>query len=290
MEDAKNTYGKWVASGLAEKDPEKKVVYYSKALELNPNHAPAWGLRGAALMDLGKYEEAARCFDKVLEIRSDAEAWYNKGLCFYYLETYKEAIECFNKTLETCQDEDRQLLEDALYNKKLAEEKLRGKRAMEAPENRSDNYKVDKQESKSWWRFSFRRKKEDRIAKKCNSDVKAREQQLLGELAVEKTVQELTRVVDIPGMAEGAFGDRAVISGFAKYKGLDYWMAITDYRPEVQDNVKNKLSQLYNELLEHEADEETAQKRFKEIYKGFSNALDHAGTEMRANGWNYPWE
>lgn len=290
MKDTEDTYGKWVASGLSEKDPEKKAIYYSKALYLNPKSAPAWGLKGSALMDLGRYDEAVGCFDKVLEIRSDANGWYNKGLCLYYLKRYKESIECFNKTLETCRDKDHQLLEDALHNKNLAEENLRGERAMEPPQNRNDDYKVDKQEPKNWWQFLFRGKKEGKVAKKDNSDVRAKEQEVIEDLAVEKTVRDLTRIVDIPGMANGEFGFRAVISGFAKYKGLDYWIAITHYHRGVRDTVRNKLLQLYSELLEHETDKETTQKQFKEIYKGFSDAMEYAGNEMRANGWNYPWE
>jgi hypothetical protein len=111
-----------------------------------------------------------------------------------------------------------------------------------------------------------------------------------GELAVENAVRDLTRVVDIPGMAEGAFGDRIVISGFAQYKGLEYWEAIAYERPEVVDAVKKNLDRLYQEILQQGFASEIAQIEFKRKYRGYSNALEYNSIEMRACGWVYPWE
>jgi tetratricopeptide (TPR) repeat protein len=283
MKNTENNYGYWIALAMEEKDPEKKVKYYSKALELNPNHVPAWGLKGSALLNLKRYEEAVRCFDRVLEIRVDADAWYNKGLCFYYLERYKGALECYDNALKLCPNEDHQLLEDAQYNKNLAEKKLQE----EIGTQNYKNLKSNKEKSKKWWQIW---KREDKITEKYDSEAKAKERQILRELAIEKTIRELTRVIDIPIMSEGEFRDRAVISGFAKYKGLDYWMAIVNCHPEVQSDVRNIVSRFYKELLDQEGDEENAQKRFKEMYKGFSDVMEYARDDMRANGWKYPWE
>ena len=91
-------------------------------------------------------------------------------------------------------------------------------------------------------------------------------------------------------MSEGNFRDRAVISGFAKYKGLEYWMAISNHHPEVQDDVRNMVSRLYKELLDQERNEENARRKFKGIYKGFSDAMEYARDDMRAKSWKYPWE
>ncbi len=111
-----------------------------------------------------------------------------------------------------------------------------------------------------------------------------------GKVAVENTVRDLTQVIDIPGMAAGALGDRTVISGFAKHKGLEYWEAISDERPEVMDAVKENLIKLYQEVLQQGFDDQIAQVEFKKKYKGYSDALEYEGAEMRAGGWSYPWE
>ena len=42
-------YDYWVACALAEEDPGRKIRYLTKALTLNPDYLPAWGLKGNAL-------------------------------------------------------------------------------------------------------------------------------------------------------------------------------------------------------------------------------------------------
>ncbi len=114
----------WVGSALGETDPEKKVKYCSRALQLNPSYEPAWGLRANSLLELKRYEEAVPCFDKVLEMRPNSMAWYRKGLCCYHLGQHEEAIACFDKALAAFADKDRQLFDDASRHRKLAKEAL----------------------------------------------------------------------------------------------------------------------------------------------------------------------
>jgi len=111
-----------------------------------------------------------------------------------------------------------------------------------------------------------------------------------GDTAVENSVRDLTEVVDIPEMVEGALCNRIVISGFAKYKGLEYWEAISDHRPEVLDAVRNNLTTLYQDILKKGFTDQVAQMEFRKKYKGYSIALEDDGVEMRASGWCYPWE
>jgi tetratricopeptide (TPR) repeat protein len=61
----------------------------------------AWYNNGTALDNLGKYEEAIQCYDRVLEIDGKyVEAWYNKGTALDNLGKYEEAIQCYDKALE----------------------------------------------------------------------------------------------------------------------------------------------------------------------------------------------
>jgi tetratricopeptide (TPR) repeat protein len=56
--------------------------------------------KGTALDQLGRYEEAVECFDKVLEINpKDAEALNNKGSSLIKMNRYEEAVECFDEAL-----------------------------------------------------------------------------------------------------------------------------------------------------------------------------------------------
>lgn len=46
----------------------KKVEYLPKSLDADPYDAKAWNNKGIALDDLGRKEEAIKCYDKALEI------------------------------------------------------------------------------------------------------------------------------------------------------------------------------------------------------------------------------
>ena len=58
----------------------------------------AWNNKGIALDDLGKHEEAIKCYDKALELNPKYEkAWNNKGNTFEKLGRKEEAQECFQE-------------------------------------------------------------------------------------------------------------------------------------------------------------------------------------------------
>ena len=60
------TAEEWYKLGLKSKNPEEEVGYYTKCLELNPKDANAWYFKAFTLSELGRYEEAIRCYDKAL--------------------------------------------------------------------------------------------------------------------------------------------------------------------------------------------------------------------------------
>jgi tetratricopeptide (TPR) repeat protein len=117
---ARKDYTYWAGLALGEANPEKKVKYCSKAVRLNPECEPAWGIKALTLLDLERYEEAMLSIDKVLELRPGATAWCRKGLCCYRLGRYREAIACFDKTLAICEADDHQLSAEASRLRKLA--------------------------------------------------------------------------------------------------------------------------------------------------------------------------
>ena len=91
----------WYNLGIEAKDPEKKVEYYTKALDIDSKDAAGWYIKGIALRKLGRYEEAIRCYDKALDIDpKDAAAWYNKGIALRKLGRYEEAIRCYDTALD----------------------------------------------------------------------------------------------------------------------------------------------------------------------------------------------
>ena len=115
-------YECWVEMALSEADLAIKVEYLSNALALNPTYAPAWGMKGCALLELGRYEEAMRCFDESLKLRPSALTRYKIGLCCFHLKMRNEAAEYFDNVMKECIGLNRPLWEDASGMKKLMEE------------------------------------------------------------------------------------------------------------------------------------------------------------------------
>ena len=57
--------------------------------------------KGLALDNLGRYEEAIKCYDKVIEIEPNhAYAWYYKSLALDQFGENDEAEKCFKKAKE----------------------------------------------------------------------------------------------------------------------------------------------------------------------------------------------
>jgi serine/threonine protein kinase len=60
-----------------------------------------WGNKGLSLDSLGRYEEAIRCYDRVIESSPrDARTWCNKGVSLGFLGRLEEAIGCYDRALE----------------------------------------------------------------------------------------------------------------------------------------------------------------------------------------------
>jgi len=103
------TIEEWYGIAVDEDDPEKKIKYFDKVLELKPSFAGAWNLRGLEFVILKKYEDAINSFDKALEIKpSYLEAKYNKEDA----ETELRKI----KTAENLGEEEEEITEEKTPN------------------------------------------------------------------------------------------------------------------------------------------------------------------------------
>jgi tetratricopeptide (TPR) repeat protein len=80
---------------------EEALKCFDEALEINYKDSNVWNNKGSALYQLGRYEEAIICYDEALEINTkDGNIWNNKGLALYQLGRYEEALKCFDEALE----------------------------------------------------------------------------------------------------------------------------------------------------------------------------------------------
>jgi tetratricopeptide (TPR) repeat protein len=73
---------------------------YDRAIELDPRLTLAWCSKGASLNALGRHEEALGCYDKALELDPEyTGAWLNKGHLLHDLNRDEEALCCFDRAV-----------------------------------------------------------------------------------------------------------------------------------------------------------------------------------------------
>jgi tetratricopeptide (TPR) repeat protein len=94
----------YVARGIAyysQKNYERALQCYDRALRIKPDYALAHSNRGAALGNLARYEEALAAFDRALQVTpDDAQAHYNRGVALIHLGRYEETLAACNRALQ----------------------------------------------------------------------------------------------------------------------------------------------------------------------------------------------
>ncbi|KXS91697.1 hypothetical protein OA58_07530, partial [Microcystis aeruginosa NIES-88] len=77
------------------------IASWDRALEIKPDYHEAWGNRGVALYNLGRFEEVIASYDKALEIKPDDHGgWHNRGIALANLGRLEEAIASYDRALE----------------------------------------------------------------------------------------------------------------------------------------------------------------------------------------------
>lgn len=84
---------------------KQAIVYYTKAIEINPLFAEAYSERGNAYGNLKQYQEAIADFTKAIEINPKFwEAYYLLGFIYHYYqwssENIQKCIELYTKSIE----------------------------------------------------------------------------------------------------------------------------------------------------------------------------------------------
>lgn len=80
---------------------EDAIKCFNKVLDSDSRNVKAWNNKGIVLTKLDKNEEALKCYDRSLEIDPDYfNTWYNKAIMLKNLGKNKEAIKCYDKALD----------------------------------------------------------------------------------------------------------------------------------------------------------------------------------------------
>jgi tetratricopeptide (TPR) repeat protein len=88
------------ANELFKKGKYDEAINHYNSVINDPSHRAAWNNKGKSLTNLGKFDEAIKCYDRALEIDPNyAFAWNYKGITLYELRKYDEAIKSYDKAI-----------------------------------------------------------------------------------------------------------------------------------------------------------------------------------------------
>ena len=74
------------------------IEHFRQVIELRPHHPHAYNNLGAALIDIGEYQEAKSNLKKAIELQPDyAEAYNNLGNVYKERRRYNQAISVYEK-------------------------------------------------------------------------------------------------------------------------------------------------------------------------------------------------
>ncbi len=85
------------------KEYDKAIEYFNKALDINRRDQSSWTLKGMACIKKHYYKNAVECFDHALLLSpKDKELWKQKASALGLQELNAETLVCIDKILELC--------------------------------------------------------------------------------------------------------------------------------------------------------------------------------------------
>lgn len=80
---------------------KQALLYFNKALEMNPQHGEWWAKKGVTLFSLKRVQEALTCVETALKIDpQQAEWWFLRVVIVTQLKEYNAALICCDKAIE----------------------------------------------------------------------------------------------------------------------------------------------------------------------------------------------
>ncbi|ABX41732.1 MBL fold metallo-hydrolase [Lachnoclostridium phytofermentans] len=85
----------------SQKDYDKAIECYNKAIQINENHEYPWNGLGNVYNSLKDYDKAIECYNKAIQINENYKnPWNGLGIVYNSLKDYDKAIECYNKAIQ----------------------------------------------------------------------------------------------------------------------------------------------------------------------------------------------
>ena len=81
-------------------EPQRALEYLNKAIELQPDNASAYGIRGYIYFSLEKYQQAIDNFSKAIQFNPTGAEYFNsRGTVYSKISQYEKAIEDYNQAI-----------------------------------------------------------------------------------------------------------------------------------------------------------------------------------------------
>jgi len=77
----------------------ERVSYFSQALEIDNNNAPAYANRSLALLQLGRHEEALKDIQQAITLHKHKRFYHTRGLIHHAMQNYRQAVQDFDNAL-----------------------------------------------------------------------------------------------------------------------------------------------------------------------------------------------
>lgn len=91
----------YLKMGMSAKDPQEQILYFSKAIQLNPGLYDAYYYRAVVYHANERFELAVADFSKALQIKPDSSVAYNnRGVAYHQMKQYDLAVGDFSKAIE----------------------------------------------------------------------------------------------------------------------------------------------------------------------------------------------
>ncbi len=118
---------KWAERGLSEKDPQRKLHYFSLALELDPYNPVALNNKGILLHKKGEFLDAVKYYDMILgqyQHTVPVPVLYNKCLALKEMGRHEAALNFLKKALKQEPENERVRNQIADISRVIKEKKV----------------------------------------------------------------------------------------------------------------------------------------------------------------------
>ena len=174
-----------------QKNSDKAIVQYKKAVEYNPSCAIAHYNMGNALLLDGKVQDAMKEYEQAARLEKDSkrlsDVYHNMGVILQSAKQFDKAIECYKQSLRNDPDND-----ETRYNYVLCQRQLKNQQN-DNNQNQDKNKDKDQQQQQ---KQQQQQDKQDKEKKKEQQQQQQQEQEMSRENAEQMLQAAMQREKD----------------------------------------------------------------------------------------------